>query len=114
MKNSNPIIKNIKTLRQRNNWSQGDVACLLGITISAYSKIETGATDISLARMEQIARVYQIGIMQLLSVDEKEPESELSELTITRQQLENCKLEVADLQHKVITLFEELRTRTAY
>ncbi len=38
----NIIGKNIRQLRQKNGWSQGEVAKRLSISIPAFSKIETG------------------------------------------------------------------------
>jgi transcriptional regulator with XRE-family HTH domain len=44
----NTIGKNIRTLRQKHGWSQGQVASRLHISIPAFSKIETGITDINI------------------------------------------------------------------
>jgi transcriptional regulator with XRE-family HTH domain len=46
--------RKIKLMRQQNGWSQGDVAKRLDISVPAFSKIETGVTDINLSRLEQI------------------------------------------------------------
>jgi transcriptional regulator with XRE-family HTH domain len=42
--------KNIRTLRHEHGWSQEDVANRLGISIPAFSKIETGVTPRNQAR----------------------------------------------------------------
>ena len=51
--------KKIKMLRQQNGWSQGDVAKRLDISVPAFSKIETGVTDINLSRLEQIVTIFK-------------------------------------------------------
>jgi transcriptional regulator with XRE-family HTH domain len=43
----------------KNRWRLKDLTDYLGISIPALSKIETGCTDISFCRPEQIAGVYK-------------------------------------------------------
>ncbi|RZL30334.1 MAG: XRE family transcriptional regulator, partial [Pedobacter sp.] len=59
----NFIGSNIRQLRQKNGWSQGDVAQRLKISIPAFSKIETGITDINISRLEQIANLFDVSTM---------------------------------------------------
>lgn len=63
----NYIGQNIRTLRQRKLWSQGQVAKQLKISIPAFSKIETGITDINITRLEQIASLFDVSILEILS-----------------------------------------------
>jgi transcriptional regulator with XRE-family HTH domain len=44
----NSVGNNIRTLRHQRGWSQEDIATRLGISIPAFSKIETGVTDVNL------------------------------------------------------------------
>jgi transcriptional regulator with XRE-family HTH domain len=43
-KTNKSVGMNIRTLRHQRGWSQEDVADRLGISIPAFSKIETGVT----------------------------------------------------------------------
>ena len=61
-KTNKSVGKNIRTLRHQRGWSQEDVAHRLGISIPAFSKIETGVTDINLSRLEQIANIYEVNV----------------------------------------------------
>ena len=65
----NELKNNIKKLRQDKGWSQSDVSKQLGISIPAYSKIETGITDINLSRLEQISRIFEVDAAELLRKD---------------------------------------------
>lgn len=49
----------IRKIRNAKEYSQEYVSMKLGITMSAYSKIERGITDPSLSRMIQIATVLE-------------------------------------------------------
>jgi len=77
----------------------------------AFSKIETGVTDINLSRLEQIANIYEIDVVQLLSADMEAIEHEPSNLSIIQKKLLDREAEIANLQRKVILLYEELRNK---
>ncbi|MES2429000.1 MAG: helix-turn-helix transcriptional regulator [Bacteroidota bacterium] len=104
------IGKNIRTFRHQHGWSQEDVANRLGISIPAFSKIETGVTDINLSRLEQIANIYEIDVVQILAMDNEEIEQQPSNLTLVQKKLVDREAEIVNLQRKVILLYEELRT----
>lgn len=101
---------NIRTLRQKNDWSQEDVANRLQISIPAFSKIETGVTDINLSRLKQIAAVFQISVVDLLTLHEQHRQLSRNKLDVLNEKLLARDSLVADLQKKVIELFEELRS----
>lgn len=111
-KTNKTIGKNIRTFRHQHGWSQEDVATRLGISIPAFSKIETGVTDINLSRLEQIANIYEIEVAQLLSLDMEEEEIQPSNLSIIQKKLADREAEIANLQRKVILLYEELRNKS--
>lgn len=109
----NIIGKNIRQLRQKNSWSQGEVAKRLDISIPAFSKIETGITDVNISRLEQIAKLFEVSTIDLIS---KEGEHHLSENTaeinMLREKLALKEDEIITLQKKVIELYEEIRNLT--
>jgi transcriptional regulator with XRE-family HTH domain len=101
--------KNIRTLRHEHGWSQEDVANRLGISIPAFSKIETGVTDINLSRLEQIANIFEVSVVNLLSLEyTQEPSTQDLSLSIIQKKLVDREAEIANLQRKVILLYEEL------
>ncbi|NHA02691.1 helix-turn-helix transcriptional regulator [Mucilaginibacter sp. HC2] len=109
----NTIIgKKIRLLRQAQHWSQQYVAEKLEISIPALSKIETGITDLNLSRLEQIANIFDLSIIQLITYDESLGISayndELNQLNDTLRCRED---EIINLQRKVIELFEELKQK---
>lgn len=105
--------KNIRTLRHQHGWSQEDVANRLGISIPAFSKIETGVTDINLSRLEQIANIFELNVVNLLALDAEEIDLTPSNLSVAQKKLVDREAEIANLQRKVILLYEELRNKTA-
>ncbi len=108
----NIIGHNIKKLRQRNRWSQGEVANRLKISIPAFSKIENGITDVNISRLNQIAMVFEISVLQLIA-------EELDQnVKIDYDQINHLKLKISDqqkeinvLQKRVIDLYEEVRNK---
>ena len=99
--------KKIRLLRHQKSWSQEDVSKQLGISIPAFSKIETGITDINLSRLEQIAKLFELTVVQLLSThgdeDQESYNMEVNNLTLKLHERES---ELIDLQKKLIDLYE--------
>jgi transcriptional regulator with XRE-family HTH domain len=112
-KNNKSVGKNIRALRHQRNWSQEDVADRLGISIPAFSKIETGVTDINLSRLEQIADIFEVDITRLFSPEIAEVEPQMSSLSIAQKKITDRESEIAILQRKVILLYEELLNKSA-
>src|ERR1700744_2599600 len=107
------IGKSIRILRHQHGWSQEDIANRLGISIPAFSKIETGVTDVNLSRLEQIANIYEVSVVQLLTVDNEQVEIAPSHLNLIQKKLSDREAEIATLQRKVIELYEELRNKSS-
>lgn len=105
----NTIGQNIRTLRRQKGWSQEDIAMRLDISIAAFSKIETGVTDVNLSRIEQIAATFEISIIELLTLDEPKQHQAKLDLEVINKKLLIRETEVIDLQKKVIELFEQLK-----
>lgn len=106
----NEIGKKIRLLRHEKGWSQGDIAKRLNISIPAFSKIETGITDINLSRVAQIAALFELSIVELLANDKLTAtpayREDLNQLNV---KLRSREAEVLSLQKKVIELFETLK-----
>ncbi len=108
----NALGKKIRLLRHQKGWSQEDVAKRLDISIPAFSKIETGITDVNLSRLDQISRLFGLTVVQLLaSSDTEEEKKYISELTIANKKLQERDGEVIELQKKVIELYEQLHKK---
>lgn len=60
----------IKKLRELKNFTQEHMANSLKMTQSAYSKIETGETDVSYSKLEKIASVLQIRPEDIIAFNE--------------------------------------------
>jgi transcriptional regulator with XRE-family HTH domain len=65
------VHEKIRFVRQHKNWSQEEIAAKLGMSVNGYAKIEQGKTDAHFSKLEQIAKVLEMNILELLSVGEK-------------------------------------------
>lgn len=107
----NIIGRNIRQLRQKNGWSQGEVASKLKISIPAFSKIETGITDINISRLDQIARLFDVSTLQIISRDtENLHAGSFTEVNVLKERIASQEDEIVKLQKKVIDLYEEIRS----
>jgi len=108
----NIIGKNIRQLRQKKGWSQGEVAKRLQISIPAFSKIETGITDINISRLEQIAALFGVSTMDIISREGENPNVLNSDEVVSlKNKLIAREEEIIKLQKKVIDLYEEIRAK---
>jgi transcriptional regulator with XRE-family HTH domain len=64
--------QNIKAIRELRNYTQDYVADQLRVSIPTYSNIETGKTEITLTRLQQIAKVFEVDYQQILNLDRAE------------------------------------------
>ena len=61
--------QNIKAIRELKNFTQDYVASQLNMSVPNYSNIETGKTDVTLTRLQQIAEVLQIDYLQIIHLN---------------------------------------------
>ncbi|HGO5814684.1 TPA: helix-turn-helix domain-containing protein [Mannheimia haemolytica] len=65
------VNEKIRKLREAKEWSQEQMAEKMHMSLSGYSKIERGETKLYLDKLEQIAQVLDIDIVELMSSGEK-------------------------------------------
>lgn len=108
----NVIGKNIRLLRHRHGWSQGEVAKKLQISIPAFSKIETGITDVNMSRLEQIADLFQVSALDLIAKEGEQFHAEnAAEIAQLKEKLSQKEEEIIALQKKIIELYEDFRKK---
>lgn len=61
----------IRTLRENLGLSQEEVAEKMHISPNTYGKIERGETKLTLAKLEQIAQIFDVDIVELINSEEK-------------------------------------------
>ena len=61
----------IKKLRELKNFTQSHVASELGITQSAYSKMELGETEVSYSKLTKIAEVLGMAPEEIMTFNEQ-------------------------------------------
>lgn len=59
------INEKIRKLRESNSWSQEQMAEKLNMSLNGYAKIERGESNIYLEKLEQIAQVFDIDVVEL-------------------------------------------------
>ena len=87
--------------------TQQQVAAQLNCSVPAYSKLETGATDVTGSRLMQLAAIYQCGIAEIFLFGEPRDDSSERKIEELIKELRKAKEDLANLQNKVIKLYEE-------
>jgi len=68
---SNIFQNNLKKLRELNNWTQEQLADMLGIARATYSKIELGTKEAGINTLTKLADIFKVTTDQLLGNDIK-------------------------------------------
>jgi transcriptional regulator with XRE-family HTH domain len=59
----NSVTHRIRKLREQKDYSQQNMADELGLSLSAYNKIERGVTDTSVNRLAAIAKILEVDVI---------------------------------------------------
>ena len=62
----------IRQIRELKNLTQEHIATQLNLTTRAYSKIETGETQLTINRLNEISLILGVAPMEILGFDEKQ------------------------------------------
>jgi len=62
-----PINEILKELRDKNGYTQQDLADALNLKVSSYGKKELKKADIKLGQLECISNFYKMSVLELLS-----------------------------------------------
>ena len=65
------VNEKIRTIRETRNWSQEDMAENMNMSKNGYAKIERGETKLNLHKLEQIANIFNIDVLELIKNDDK-------------------------------------------
>lgn len=66
------IGRKIKKIRELRNFTQEYLALQLNISQAAYHKIESDKTNIALKRLEEIARILRVSVVDILNMNEEQ------------------------------------------
>ncbi len=64
------IQEKIRFMREERHWSQEEMAEKLGMSTNGYAKIERGETKISIPKLEQVAGIFGVDLIELMSFGE--------------------------------------------
>ena len=99
----------LKALRLTHSVSQKTIADQLGMSVPAYAKIEAGLTDVYFSKIEQIAEIYNISLLDLLKIGEKN--SVNMQYPIVKKQLDELMEKYNEQQKKMIQLYEVIHEK---
>ena len=65
------VNEKIRKIREAKDWSQEQMAEKLNMSLNGYAKIERGESKIYLDKLEKIAQVFDIDVVELMQSDGK-------------------------------------------
>ncbi len=97
----------IRKLREMKSFSQEYMANSLGISLGAYGKMERNQTDLNISRLEKIAEIFGMSMIDFLNFNEG---SVFSQNNINESQTihQQCLFQSEQNQKEVIDLYERM------
>lgn len=92
------IHENIKVLRLQKRLSQLDVAEGLSITQGTYAQLESGKTEITLNRLEQLAKLFGMTLIEILQYGGG---VEKPQIVVDSEKVKELEREIKDLKEKL-------------
>lgn len=103
----NPELK-VKQLRELKNLTQEYMAMKLSISLRAYSKIESGETQLTIKRINDISQILEVSSIELLNFDQHKVFKYMSVLTRKEaKEIQATEITVAHLNEVLIALKEQ-------
>ena len=65
------INEKIRMMRELNNWTQEDMADKLHMSLNSYAKLERGESKVYVEKLEQVAEIFNIDVIDLLSLNKQ-------------------------------------------
>ena len=65
------VNEKIRMVREMNQWSQEEMAEKMNMSTNGYAKIERGETKLNLHKLEQIAQIFNIDVLELMNSEGK-------------------------------------------
>ncbi len=109
----NNIAYRIRKLRESKDYSQENMAGELGISTSAYSKIERGVTDPSIGRITEIAKILEVDITYFFQEQEQLNRSEDAKESYgfaTKSDIEELTRMINKIKQEIVSLKKSLPT----
>jgi transcriptional regulator with XRE-family HTH domain len=87
------LSEKIRQIRLQKGLSQENMADMLGLSTTAYGDIERGRTELSVSRLENVAKLLDVPLPELLGIDVSMSETEWLRQENTRLLAENRRLQ---------------------
>ncbi|MGN7886810.1 helix-turn-helix domain-containing protein [Dyadobacter endophyticus] len=87
------LSEKIRQIRLQKGLSQENMADMLGLSTTAYGDIERGRTELSVSRLENVAKLLDVPMPELLGIDVSMSETEWLRQENTRILAENRRLQ---------------------
>jgi transcriptional regulator with XRE-family HTH domain len=105
---------NVKRLREEKGYTQQQMAELINMHRSNYSKIESGQREISVDALDKIAKHFGLTIDQLVNLDNAIPKEETIQDKTTLEQIRLLQELEPDEKNMVIKMIDTFLTQKRF
>ncbi len=100
------VQEKIRSLREKNNLTQTDMAVRMNLSQNGYAKLERGESKLNLEKLQQLSDIFKIDITELVNTD-KGFNYQYSDNSSSNNYYSNSGQEIEKL-HLIITYKDEL------
>lgn len=97
----------IRFFRENKNWSQEEMAQKLGMSTQGYAKIERGENSLNFQRLEEIAKILEVNILELLFLGERN-------VVFFQESINNNNLSIIQSSHDLAFEIRQLKSDLAH
>ena len=105
------LANNIKTIREKQNLMQKEVAMHIDVDKSTYSKIEKGLREVTVVELNKMASLFNLSVDEIINYDENlipkevviEDKSSIEQMQLIQQLDEDDKQTIFKLIDKMLT-----------
>lgn len=97
----------IRFFRENKNWSQEEMAQKLGMSTQGYAKIERGENSLNFQRLEEIAKILEVNILELLFLGERN-------VVFFQESINNNNLSIIQSSHDLAFEIRQLKADLAH
>jgi transcriptional regulator with XRE-family HTH domain len=105
------LANNIKTIREKQNLMQKEIAIHIGVDKSTYSKIEKGLRDVTVIELDKMSKLFNLSVDQIINYEDNlvpkevviEDKSSVEQLQLIQQLEDDDKQTIFKLIEKMLT-----------
>ncbi len=105
---------NIKTIREKQNLMQKEVALYINVDKSTYSKIEKGLREVTVIELNKMSKLFRLSVDQIINYDDGIPQEVIIEDKTAVEQMRLIQQLEEDDKQTIFKLIDKMLTNKKF